>query len=144
MLRLALIIVAFTIAASAGATERQVVLVVRADSPIVQLDPIEIRKVFLALPVLREGRPLRPIRNVSDQQLNQVFLQHVVAMSQSAYDRRILGQFLRYGQPRPLELMKNESVFDALYADRYAVTYMWLHDVAGNRRIRTLRILWTD
>lgn len=144
MRRIALLFAAFLLALNAAAGSRQVVLVVNADGPIAKLDSIEIRKVFLGLPVIRSGRALHPIRNTSNGQLEQVFLQDIVAMSQSAYDRRVLGLVLRQGKPRPAELGSRDAVLRALYADPYAVSYMWLSDVAGNPRIRILRILWSD
>ena len=144
MRRIALLLAALLLALNAQAGSRQVVLVVNADGPIAKLDSIEIRKVFLGLPVTRSGRVLHPIRNTSNGQLEQVFLQDIVAMSQSAYDRRVLGLVLRQGKPRPVELGSRDAVLAALYADPYAVSYMWVSDVIGNPRIRILRILWSD
>jgi hypothetical protein len=126
------------------AAERQVVLVVNATSPVQQLEPIEVQKLFLGLPVLRRERVLHPVRNVSDDQLTNIFLQYVVAMSQSAYDRRILAQVLQQGRPRPLELRTSKQVIEALASDPYAVSYMWLRDVPANPRMRVLRVLWTE
>lgn len=144
MHRIPLLLVALLLALNAQAGSRQVVLVVNAEGPIAKLDSIEIRKVFLGLPVMRFARALHPIRNTSNSQLEQVFLQDIVAMSQSAYDRRVLGLVLRQGKPRPVELGSRDAVLAALYADRYAVSYVWLSDVVGNPRIRILRILWSD
>jgi len=128
----------------AHAAERQVVLVVSATSPVQQLDPIEVQKLFLGLPVVRDDHALRPVRNVSDDQLTNIFLQYVVAMSQSAYDRRILTQVLQQGRPRPAELRTSRQLIEALAADRYAVSYMWLRDVPANPHMRVLRVLWTE
>jgi hypothetical protein len=130
--------------AGAHAAERQVVLVVSTASPVQQLDSIEVQKLFLGLPVVRDDHVLRPVRNVSDDQLSNIFLQYVVAMSQSAYDRRILAQVLQQGRPRPLELRTSKQVIEALASDRYAVSYMWLRDVPPNPRMRVLRVLWTE
>ena len=143
-LRLSLLALLLAVAGPLAASDREVVLVVSADSPVLALDPLEIRKIFLGLPVLRENRPLRAIRNVSDEQLSQVFLQHVVAMSQSAYDRRILAQVLQQGRPRPIELTSAELVIAALSEDPLAVSYMWLNDVRPASHLRILRVLWTD
>jgi hypothetical protein len=130
--------------APAAADERAVVLVVSARSPIMQLDSLEVRKLFLGLPVAVQGRPLRPVDNFSDAQLRDVFLQHVVAMSQSAYDRRILSQVIREGRPRPLELTSLSPLLRALEDDPQAVSFAWLKDVSGNGRLKILRVLWQD
>ena len=141
--RLALFVL--LLAASAGrAADRQVVLVVSADSSLQQLEPLEVQKLFLGLPVVRDNHALRPVRNLSDDQLSDVFLQYVVAMSQPAYDRRILTQVLQQGRPRPAELRSTSQVIQALVADRYAVSYMWLRDVPVSPRLRVLRVLWTE
>lgn len=142
--RLALFVLLITAGGSLPAAERQVVLVVSADSPVQQLEPIEVQKLFLGWPVTRDNRALRPLRNVSDAALSDVFLQYVVAMSQSAYDRRILAQVLQHGRPRPLELAKGSDVIAALAADRYTVSYMWLKDVPTTPRLRVIRVLWTE
>ena len=126
-----------------SAAERQVVLVVSADSPVKQLEPIEVQKLFLGWPVLRDGRTLHPLRNESDAALTDIFLQYVVAMSQSAYDRRILAQVMQYGRPRPVVVDQPGNVLKALMADPYAVSYMWLKDVPTSPRLRILRVLWT-
>jgi hypothetical protein len=142
--RIAVLALLLAVAMPSAAADREVVLVVSADSPVTGLEAIEIRKLFLGLPVLRENRPLHPVRNVSDEQLSQVFLQHVVAMSQSAYDRRILSQMLQQGRPRPIEVKTRDQVIAALGADPLAVSYMWRKDLPPVPRLRILRVLWTD
>jgi len=138
------ILVALALAVPASAGSRQVVLIASADGPVTKLDPIEVRKVFLGLPVVRFSRPLHPILNASNEELEQVFLQDIVAMSQPAYDRHVLGLVLRQGKPRPPQLGSRDAVLSAIYRDPYAVSYVWLSDVVGNPRIRVLRVLWTD
>lgn len=136
--------VLFAMTAPLSAADRVAVLVVSAESPLVSLEPIEVRKLFLGFRVLRGGHPLRPVRNVSDEHLSQVFLQHVVAMSQSAYDRRILSQMLQEGRARPQEFKSREQLIKALVDDPWAVSYMWTRDVPLKGRIKIVRVLWTD
>jgi hypothetical protein len=140
----ALALLLLVLAAPLGAAERSLVLIVAADSPVEHLDSIEVRKLFLGLPVLRNDDALRPVCNVSDDRIQEVFLQYVVAMTQGAYDRRILALVNTQGRPRPLELRSRDAVVAMLYADRRAVSYAWLTDVAGNPRIRVLRVLWKE
>jgi hypothetical protein len=121
-----------------------VVLVVGPDSGVVDLDPVTVRKLFLGLPVLINGHPLHPLRNRSDPRLDPIFLQQIVAMSQSAYDRQILVGVNRQGWLRPLEVTSGRRVLDALYSDPGAVTFMWLRDVEHDPRIRVIRVLWAD
>lgn len=143
-LRLTVLLLLLAAYGNLHAAERQVVLVVSADSPVEELGPLDIQKLFLALPVLRDGHPLHPIRNLSEGSLENIFLQYVVAMSQSAYDRRILTQVLQQGRARPLEVNSRSEVIELLTADKYAVSYMWLKDVPPGHRLKILRVLWTE
>jgi hypothetical protein len=144
MPRTLLLLLALAIAEPLAAADRAVVLVVNAAGPVTQLDALEIRKVFLGLPVMRGAHALHPIRNSSDPQLVAVFLQHVVAMSQSAYDRRILSQVLQEGRPRPVELLSRESVLASLATDPYAVSFMWSNDATRNPGLRIVKVLWKE
>lgn len=121
-----------------------VVLVVRADSPVKDLNSVTLRKLFLGVPVLIDGKSLHPIRNRSDERLDDIFLQQVVAMSQQAYERQILVGVNRQGWLRPAEVYDLDRVTEALYADPQAISYMWLRDVAQNPRLKVLRVLWSD
>jgi hypothetical protein len=143
-LRPALLLLLLAASGVPHAADRQVVLVVSADSTVQQLEPVEVQKLFLGFPVVRDNHALRPVRNLGDDQLSNVFLQYVVAMSQSAYDRRILTQVLQQGRSRPLELKTSAQVIQVLAADRFAVSYMWLRDVPTTPRLRVLRVLWTE
>jgi len=126
------------------AGQQTVVLVVRADSSVTDLDSIAVRKLFLGLPVLISGKPLHPVRNRADQQLDEIFLQQIVAMSQSAYDRQVLIGLNRQGWIRPAEVTAQTRALQILYDDPSAVTFMWLRDVAHDPRVRVIRVLWSD
>jgi len=126
------------------AGQQTVVLVVRADSSVTDLDSIAVRKLFLGLPVLISGKPLHPVRNRADQQLDEIFLQQIVAMSQSAYDRQVLIGLNRQGWIRPAEVTAQTRALEILYDDPSAVTFMWLRDVAHDPRVRVIRVLWSD
>jgi hypothetical protein len=126
------------------AGQQTVVLVVRADSSVTDLDSIAVRKLFLGLPVLISGKPLHPVRNRADQQLDEIFLQQIVAMSQSAYDRQVLIGLNRQGSIRPAEVTAQTRALQILYDDPNAVTFMWLRDVAHDPRVRVIRVLWSD
>ncbi len=145
IMRRALLLLALLLGAPLGSAGSQsVVLVVRADSAVVDLDPVSVRKLFLGVPVLVDGSPLHPIRNRSDTRLDQIFLQVIAAMSQSVYDRQILIGLNRHGWLRPQELDSSGRILDKLSMDPNAVTFMWQRDVARNPKIRVIRVLWTD
>lgn len=126
------------------AGQQAVVLVVRADGSVTDLDSLTVRKLFLGWPVLMNGAPLHPIRNRSDGQLDEIFLQQIVAMSQSSYERQILTGLNRRGSIRPAEVASEERVLQDLYDDPNAVSFAWLRDVAHNPKVRVIRVLWSD
>ncbi len=65
-------------------------------------------------------------------------------MTQWAYDQRILSQVNNQGRPLPLELKSLDTVLRTLEADPLAVSFAWLKDVAGNPRLRIVRVLWQE
>jgi len=145
IMRRALLLLALLLGAPLGSAGSQsVVLVVRVDSAVVDLDSMSVRKLFLGVPVLVNSSPLHPIRNRSDARLDQIFLQEIAAMSQSAYDRQTLIGLNRHGWLRPEELDSSGRILDKLSVDPNAVTFMWQRDVARNPKIRVIRVLWTD
>jgi hypothetical protein len=144
MRRAILFLLLLGIAAHGRAGPDTVVLVVPADSKVIDLDSITVRKLFLGLPVLINGSPLHPLRNRSDARFDSIFLQQIAAMSQSAYDRQTLIGVNRQRSMRPVELTTSARVLDALYSDPNAITFMWLRDVEHNPKIRVIRILWSD
>lgn len=130
--------------APARPTSQAVVLVVRADSSVSSLDSVTVRKLFLGFPVLVNGIPLHPLRNRSDPLLDEIFLQQIVGMSQSSYDRQILIGVNRQRSLRPAELASVAEVVAALTADPNAVSFMWRRDVGHNSNLRVIRVLWSD
>jgi hypothetical protein len=127
-----------------SAAQESVVLVVRADSAVTDLDSVMVRKLFLGVPVLVNGTPLRAVRNRADERLDLIFLQEVVAMSQSTYDRQILIGINRQGWLRPLEARSSSQALEKVYADPNTVTFVWQREVAHDARVRMIRVVWTE
>ncbi len=126
------------------AADESLVLFVSAGSPITRLEIIEVRKLFLGLTVIRSDLTLRALDNHSDGHLHEVFLQNVIAMPESAYNRRLLMLTLQQGARRPGIYTSTSELLAAVAADPSAVSVAWAKDVAGDRRVRVLRILWRD
>jgi hypothetical protein len=122
----------------------QLVLIVSADSKVEQLDSLEVRKLFLGLTVTQHGDRLRPVLNESDSRVKEIFLQNVVSMSDTTYDRSVLRLTLIQGQAKPTVYRNLELLLKAVIADPTAVSYAWAKDVAQNPRIKLLRVIWYD
>jgi hypothetical protein len=141
---LTILLILCLLAPAARPASQEVVLVVRADSPVVQMDSVSLRKLFLGVPVLVNGKPLHPLRNRSDAPIDEIFFQTIVSMSKESYDRQILIGVNRQGWLRPEEYSRLPDLVAALTADPNAVSYMWQRDVGHNPGIRVIRVLWSD
>jgi hypothetical protein len=131
-------------AAMPALAAEELVLIVAADSKIDRLDSSAVRKLFLGLPAQRRGDRLHPLLNESDTQLKEIFLQNIVSMSDSTYDRHVLQLSLDQGRQQPKVYQSSEQLISSVAADPTAVSYAWLRDVQHDRRIRILRTLWHD
>ena len=125
----------------AGA-DRKVVLVAASTSPLHNLDSLELRKIYLGFTVKRDGKIVKGLRYTEDKNLNSIFLQTVVAMSEKSYKNRLLSLTIRQGTPRPAEYNKFEDLLAALSAKPYSVSYMWKDDAVGSSKVKILRVLW--
>src|ERR1700681_325759 len=95
----ALVSAAVTTPASADET---LVLIVSADSKVDQLDSLEVRKLFLGMTVTHNGDRLRPVLDEADARVKEIFLQNIVSMSDTTYDRSVLRLTLIQGQIKPI------------------------------------------
>lgn len=125
----------------AGA-EHQAVLVAASTSPLQDIDSIELRKIFLGFTVKRDGQAVKGLRNTGDDDLNRIFLQTVVAMSEKSYTRRQLSQTLRKGTPRLPEYNELDDLVKALVSNPYSISYMHEDAAAQEPDIKILRVLW--
>lgn len=130
-------------APAAGRGDR-VVLIVNATSPATMLDAVDIKRLFLGIPVERGTATLHALLNDSDPQLRMVFLQYVVSMSDPAYQRRLLMLTLEQGRRMPASYADNAQLLAAVAADREAVSYAWESAALRNPHVRVLRELWTE
>lgn len=122
--------------------EHQAVLVTSSASPIQDIDSLELRKLFLGFTVTRDGKFVKGLRNTEDNDLNNIFLQSIVAMSEKSYERRQVSLTLRKGIPRPLEYDKSEDLLKALSNNPYSVSYMWKESAERSPDLKILRVLW--
>src|ERR1700688_1340728 len=89
-------------AASPALAGEQLALIVSTGSSVDQLDSPLVRRLFLGLTVTQHGSRLRPALNEADPQIKELFLQNIVAMSDSTYDRYVLRLSLLQGRTQPM------------------------------------------
>jgi hypothetical protein len=143
MLRLGLILLSL-IAPMAWGADRSLVLAVASNSPITTLDAHDVRLLFLGHTVRVQGRTVIAIRNLTERTIDDIFLQSVVAMSATRYDRYTLRLALQQGRPRPVEINSAATLMRNLETNPLAVSYAWETDVRANPRLRILRVLWRE
>ncbi len=122
----------------------ELVLIVSSRGDIDQLDSPLVRRLFLGLTVTQHGTRLRPALNEADPQIKELFLQNIVSMSDSTYDRYVLRLALLQGRTQPMVCKTTSELIDAVASDPTVVGYAWAKDVAHDPRVRILRVVWHD
>lgn len=128
----------------ADAAARSVVLVTGNNCPMEKITTLDVRKVYLGFGVNFDNQNIRAFRTTNDEQLNQIFLQTVVAMSRNTYERRLLRLLLRSGRPRPEEFEDVGRLSAAIVRTRCSIAYMWQRDVDTLGNIKVIKVLWQE
>jgi hypothetical protein len=139
-----LVVLSLLTGGASSATPEKLVLIVSADSSLEQLDSLQLRKLFLGMTVEHNDVGLRALLNEADPMVKEVFLQNVVAMTDTTYDRRLLRLAMQRGALLPTVYTDKSKLLAALISDPNAVSYAWYRDVAQDKRIKVLRVLWHD
>ena len=129
---------------SADAADRVVVLVTSSDCEMETITALDIRMVYLGLGVSYEGQNVRAFRLNNDENLNQVFFQSVVAMSEKTYERRLLQLLLKYGRPRPRAVESPAELAAAMMEVPCNIAYMWQADAEEYAGIKAIKVLWQE
>lgn len=128
--------------AAGSADSRDLVLVVRADSPVMEMDSLTVRKLFMGFTVTAGNRQLHAIRLSGDAALDSAFLQSVVGMSATQYEHRLLRMAVKQGRAAPSQADSATEVVSVLRDNTNAVGCLWADQVAGRTDLRIVRLLW--
>lgn len=131
-------VLACQIPAGAAIADPELVLVASSRSPVVNLTVPDARKLFLGSPVLINGQLLRPVRNIADALVSEMFMQKVMFMSTEDYERQIRSRVSRTGGGRPPAYDDMGELIVALQRDPLAVTYMPLSQARARPGLRIL------
>ena len=127
----------------ATADNHSVVLVTNERCPVSDLSRLDIRKSYLGVTVRVGDQTIRPLRLVGDRELDQVFFQTVVAMSEKSYERRALTLALKFGTPRPAEHETVAQALGALQRTPCGVLFLWADDLEDSNNTKKIRVLWS-
>jgi hypothetical protein len=131
---------------SANATDaaqpRTLVLATSTNSAIPALTTQEARKLFMGVPLEKDGAHPIPLLNTSDALTYEVFLQKVAFMSASVYESQTLSVVFRLGGKRPDSYSDLPTLVQTLQQNPGTVTYLWEEQVKANQGIKTVNVLW--
>lgn len=127
---------------SAVPEQDAMVLVVARESPVHDLDAIDLKRLFLGIPVVSSGANLRGVLNYSDLRLRALFYQHVMGMTEEVFERRALALTIEQGRQVPTSYRDEAALLALVMRDRQVVSFAWKSRVAGNPQLRMVRELW--
>ncbi len=120
----------------------QVVLVTNSSCPIDTVSSLELRKIYFGIKVKHDNAQIKGIHNLTNDQLDTIFLQTVVAMSSKSYQRRLLAQSLNIGRPRIAKFSDIETLLTELRKIPCNVTYMWENKANEFDDLKIIKWLW--
>lgn len=126
--------------AFAGRDEPQMVLVSGSTPP--QLTYTELRRLYLGASITKLGRKLVPLRNKSDNLLYEMFLQKVISMSASRYERFLVKRVYRGAGSRLPVINKPDKIVQMLKQRSDMVSFMWEADAIKADGINIIQPLW--
>ncbi|MEJ2553316.1 MAG: hypothetical protein P8164_03795 [Gammaproteobacteria bacterium] len=138
----ALMLLVGTSGLAASATSRHLVLVTDAATGVTSLSTSEIHKLFLGLPVEKDGHPLEAAINHSDPFLYEIFLQKIVYMSSISYDRHLLANVIQLGGRRPQIFNDTQSLITALEQRPGTVSVLWDSDLKNASELTIIGEVW--
>jgi hypothetical protein len=133
---------AFLLSTTAAFSHHQVVLVTNSSCPIDTISSLELRKIYFGIKVKHNHIYIKGIHNLSNDQLDNIFLQTVVAMSSKSYQRRLLAQSLNIGRPRIAKFSDIETLLTELRKIPCNVTYMWENKANEFDDLKIIKLLW--
>ena len=102
----------------------------------------DLRKMFLGYRVSRDNNSITAIRNTQSVEQYQIFLQKVMFMSKTDYERRCLTLNFSKGNRKVEEEKDQKALFKILKHNPFMVTYMWRDELEEDEDIGVLQILW--
>ena len=121
---------------------RTLVLAAGGNTDIHGLTVDDVRFIFMGAPVVKNNLRLRPVLNESDPLLREVFLQKVMFVSWTHYQRRLVEESFRSGWPMPDVATDSTSLVRTLQAQPGTVTYMWESN-AHELGVKIIQVLWS-
>ncbi len=123
---------------------KELVLVSSATANYEPLSSFEVRKIFLGYPIKRNNISLIAIRNKSDEESYQIFLQKVIHLSARNYERRLMSKTFRTGTALVSSIDTLPALTHKLLSNKANLSVMWLKDVERNHNLKVVQVVWEE
>ncbi|VAX00949.1 hypothetical protein MNBD_GAMMA22-976 [hydrothermal vent metagenome] len=133
-----------SIATSAYAEERRLLLITKPDYKPSPLDKNELRRLFLGIPVYRKGERLIPLVNKSGDLCYQVFLQSILGMSQKRYERVLVSGFYRQGVRSPTVYTSQDNLLLDLKNKKLGISFLFDNDSGEEKNFNVVQEIWVS
>lgn len=118
------------------------VLVAAQDSPVQKISLLEIRRIYLGLEPSVDSRINRPVINLSDPVLYNVFLKNVMHMTERGFRRKTIKRIFRQGGEKVKQLKSHAEIVEHLKNNKNDVAFMDLKTAQQSSEIKVVQILW--
>lgn len=140
---LAFVLIVFSTSKDVSAAEtRKLVLVTHTKSKISPLTKLALRHLYLGAPIKQRGVRIISVRNMSDPLLYEVFLQKVMHMSASNYERLMISRIYQRGGQRLITVSKTADLVPILQRNLNTLSFMWEETALSTPNIKIVNILW--
>jgi len=139
---LSVLVILFSVDCLWAISDHTLVLATSTASTVPPLTMQEARKLFLGVPLEKNGTHPIPLLNTSDPLQYEVFLQKIAFMSASAYEAQTISVVFRLGGKRPQSFDDLKNLVNALQQHPGTVTYLWEDQVKAIEGIKSVSVLW--
>ncbi|VAW60104.1 hypothetical protein MNBD_GAMMA08-1914 [hydrothermal vent metagenome] len=136
--------------AMADEEKMRLLLITKSEYKPLPLNRNELRRLFLGMPVYREGKKLSPLINKSEGFCYQVFLQSIIGMSEKRYERALLSGFYRQGIASPIIYEDMNALLSELKKQESSITFLFDHsdansgnaDITNDKNLNVVQEIW--
>ncbi len=129
---------------SAQANDLHLLLITDKSNKIQPLSKDEMRRLFLGMPVYRNGNKLKAAINRSDEMCYQIFLQYILGMSHKRYVHTMVSSLYRNGIKTPPIFTSPEKIIEHIHTEPYSVTYIFKHNLSKFNNLNVVQEIWVS
>ncbi len=134
-----LLLLCSTLGPSSGlAMDCPLLIVASPDVAVDHLSRREVRRLYLGIPYRTRNGLLQPARNTSDRLIQEVFLQKILAMTETLYQRLLAMHLVRLRQPGPVTIDDPHRLIELLRDRPDLVSYLWASDLPPGNTLKVL------